>query len=164
MAEIINQIVIHKKLLDKYKRDGLKKLPLEHLKAILGIVKNGTLYIHVLDDFEEVHASIVDGIARLEYELFEEGFEDSTLTYYGSIHTHPEDTFTPSLTDIRDFRKTYNGREIVSREGCIEYSQDIIMGIMEIFNHKGTYQWALQFYDIDMKIIPYRVSENKRKH
>ena len=161
---MIKKIIIHKNILDSFKRKACKAMPHEIIAAILGKIEKDVLHICALDDIE-VEVSVVRTRSKyLKYGQPEEEMEAGTnLKYYGTLHTHPNMTVDPSDDDKKDFLEKFNAEEY-SSDGCSwEYLPDEIMGILSLVKKKKVMQYTLVFYNIDFTQIQVTTAEDKKK-
>ncbi len=160
---MIQRIVVHKSLIDSFKKKAVKAMPHEIIVAVLGKIVKNELHIYATDTLE-VETSIV-GARRmmLQYNQPEEEIEaGTTLKYYGTLHSHPNSTVEPSNVDKADFVEKFNGEESIHAGIEYEYLRDEIMGIMSLRRKKSVVHYSLVFYNIDFEPIELIISENKK--
>ena len=160
----IRRIVIHKSLIDSFKRKALKVMPHEHIVALLGRMVEKDLHICALDNINIVATRSGPLKITLQYDHPEEEIEaGTTLKYFGTLHSHPNKSLDPSNDDKKDFLNTFNNVEYSEGQHEGEYLQDQIMGIMSVIKKKKVHQYGIQFYDIDLQPIDLIISENRPK-
>jgi proteasome lid subunit RPN8/RPN11 len=160
---MIERIVVHKSLVDSFKRKAAKAMPHEIIVAVLGKMANDELHIYAFDHIE-VDSSVV-GARRmmLQYGQPEEEMEAGTnLKYYGTLHSHPNSTTKPSDIDKKDFMEKFNAEEISQEGEVFEYLHDEIMGIMSLNKKTKVIQYGLVFYNIDFEPIEIIIAEDKK--
>ena len=162
---MIKRIVIHKKILESFKRKAVKAMPNEIIVAILGkMEKHDVLHIYALDTLEVVSSEVKTRVKILKYYQPEEEMEaGTTLKYFGTLHTHPDMAIEPSEADKKDFLEKFNAEEINHMGTTWEYLPDEIMGILSFKRGKKVIQYTLAFYNIDFQQIQVTISEDKRK-
>jgi len=161
---MIQRIIIHKTLVDSFKRKALKAFPHEHIVAILGKMVGNDLHVCALDELDEVETFNNSKYCFIQYYQPEEEIEaGTTLKYFGTLHSHPAGTLKPSEEDRHGFFKAYNedSFEFQGHEG--EQLCDQIMGIMRIVKLPKIIQHGLAFYDIDFKSLEILISEDRKK-
>ena len=100
---IITEIVIHKSLLDKFKKDSLKYYPHEHIQAILGKQVGERLDVYTFYDLKVYKRIINKNETSIHYNAPEIEIEDSEYKYFGNIHSHPDGPLECSEWDKEEF-------------------------------------------------------------
>jgi|WetSurMetagenome_2_1015567.scaffolds.fasta_scaffold787663_1 proteasome lid subunit RPN8/RPN11 len=161
---IISKIIIHKNLINKFKRDALFWYPHEHIQAILGKQRGDILYAYCLVNYSNVTRKMKHNLPLIYYALPDiEMVEDTHLTYLGGIHSHPGGPLYYSSIDRSSFlQPSIENTSIVNGYQC-EFLQDKIMGIMQVSKLKHGCQYGIVFYNLLMQQIPYIISEVKNK-
>lgn len=163
---MIKRIIIHKTLIDSFKRKALRAIPKEHIVAILGKLSTDheSLYAYAFDEIEITSQTDTAKHVYLEYYQPEEEIEaGTTLKYYGTLHSHPRGSTAPSEQDKEDFRAHFNNENENFRQYVLEYLPDEIMGIMRVIKKNRVTQYALTFYNIDMTPLELYISESRKK-
>ena len=160
----IRRILIHKSLIDSFKRQALKVMPHEHIVALLGRMVDDDLHICALDSVNIITSTSGPLKITLYYEHPEEEIEAGTnLKYFGTLHSHPNKSLDPSEDDKKDFLNTFNNVEYSEGPHEGEYLPEQIMGIMSVTKKKKVHQYGIQFYNIDFELIDLIISENRPK-
>jgi proteasome lid subunit RPN8/RPN11 len=160
---MIGRLIVHKSLIDSFKRKAVKAMPYEVIVAVLGKMVKNELHIYAFDTIE-VETSISGArVMMLQYGQPEEEMEaGTTLKYYGTLHSHPNSDAVPSEIDKADFVEKFNG-EAFTHDGLEwEYLRDEIMGIMSLSRKKSVIHYSLMFYNIDFEPIELIISETKK--
>jgi len=160
----IQQIIIHKDLVNRFLKKSLEVLPSEYIAGIMGEEKNGLLLIYDLIAIEverTVFHKEEDSI-EIFYYKFSDDAEAENFKYFGSIHSHPACSPIPSELDIETFYKGFNDEadDIDGDEIYDGMPRDIIMGIMQVNKKEKVSQYNLMFYNIDLNPIETLISEN----
>lgn len=161
---MIQRIIVHKSLIDSFKKKAIKAMPHEIIVAVLGKLVNDELHIYAFDEIE-VEDSIV-GSKRmvLKYWQPEEEMEaGTTLKYFGTLHSHPNCTVEPSEIDKKYFIEIFNAEEFLHEGFEWEYLHDEIMGIMSLKSRSKVVQYGLAFYNVDFEPIEVIISETKKE-
>jgi hypothetical protein len=164
--KLIKNIVIHEKLIQQFKKKALKTLPFEHAEAILGLQKDDTLYVYVLDEYKIIGVSKTVNNRTIKttisYLQPEEEIEAGTgLKYFGSIHSHPFHPPIPSKIDEIEFMRT-NVEEIYDlRAEQHEILTEKVMGIMSVKKRRKVNEHSLSFYNEQMESLQIIISTNK---
>lgn len=160
---MIQQVVIHKRLVDAFKRRALAVMPHEHIVAVMGRQQGETLYVHAFDVVDVFNKVSNDKEIAISYYQPEEEIEaGTTLKYFGTLHSHPNRALRPSKTDIKDFLEGHNSDFYPCGTWHGETLRDEIMGIMRVNKNKKVNQWGLVFYNIDLSPLELLIAENKR--
>lgn len=162
-GNMINEIVIHKSLLDKFKKDALKYYPNEHIQAILGKQVNSRLDIYAFYDLTIYKRIINSKETSIHYDALEIEIEDSDYKYFGTIHSHPDGPLECSDWDREEF--IARGDELLPMERGyqLELLPEKVMGIFQINKLENGCQWGIVFYNKHLEKIPVIVSELRRK-
>lgn len=161
---MIKRVIIHKSLIDSFKKEAVKVLPWEYIVALLGKMKGDDLHIYAFDRLEITSWTNGQRKATLEYWQPEEEIEAGTsLKYFGTLHSHPYGTTEPSEDDKVDFRRIYNDGEYEDGKFAGEQLRDEIMGIMRVEKKKRVIQYGIAFYNIDLEPIEVIISETRKK-
>jgi len=160
---MMQRIVVHKSLIDSFKRRAVKAMPYEIIVAVLGKMVKNELHIYAFDTIE-VETSISGArVMTLQYGQPEEEIEaGTTLKYFGTLHSHPNSDAVPSEADKADFVEKFNAEEFSSDGIALEYLRDEIMGIMSLRRKKSVIHYSLVFYNIDFQPIELIISETKK--
>ena len=160
---MIQQVIIHKRLVDEFKRRALAAMPYEHIVAVMGRQQGETLYVHALDVLDVYSNVSNDKEIAISYQQPEEEIEaGTTLKYFGTLHSHPNRALRPSKADIKDFREGPNSDFYSKGTWHGETLRDEIMGIMRVNKNKKVNQWGMVFYNIDLSPVELLIAENKR--
>lgn len=159
---IITEIVIHKSLLDKFKKDSLKYYPHEHIQAILGKQVGERLDVYTFYDLKVYKRIINKNETSIHYNAPEIEIEDSEYKYFGNIHSHPDGPLECSEWDKEEFIN--RGEELfpIEKGVQLELLPEKIMGIFQINKLKNGCQWGIVFYNKRMERIPIIISELKK--
>ena len=162
---MIQRIIIHKSLLEKFKQEAKKFLPWEYIVALLGKQIDDEVYIHAFDKIEIDSWHNSNRKSTIVYWQPEEEIESCHhLKYFGTLHSHPYGSTRPSEDDIKGFREKYNDDEYKDGEHIGEQLQDTLMGIMLVERKKKVYQFGLSFYDIDLNPIEIIITETRKEN
>ena len=156
---MIQRIIIHKSLIDSFKRKAVKMLPKETIVAILGKQVDDELYVYAFDSLNIRRA----WNTRIEYEQPEEEMEaGTTLKYFGTLHSHSNGMLHLSEMDKKSFLECQS--EYFIFEDCEgEQLIDEIMGIMGIARRPKVIQYGIMFYNNALKPIELIISETIKK-
>jgi proteasome lid subunit RPN8/RPN11 len=163
---MIQRIIIHKSLIDSFKKTAIKALPWEYIVAVLGKMICDDLHVYAFDKINMDSWINDTNESTLHYWQPEEEVEaGSGLKYFGTLHSHPNGTTQPSECDIKDFRKKYNHGDYTDEEGFIgEELCDEIMGIMQVAKKKRVIHYGITFYNINLEPIEVIISETRKSN
>lgn len=160
---MIGRIIVHKSLIDSFKRKAVKAMPYEIIVAILGRMVKNELHIYAFDTIEVETSISGPRVMTLQYGQPEEEIEAGTnLKYFGTLHSHPNSDAVPSEADKKDFVEKFNAEEFSANGIALEFLRDEIMGIMSLRRKKSVIHYSLMFYNIDFEPIELIISETKK--
>jgi len=160
----ITEIVIHKSIIDKFKKAALNFYPKEHIQAVLGKQIGNRLNICAFYDMSVSKRINNKEEISISYECPEIELEEgSPYKYFGNIHTHPGGPLKYSNWDAKEFLD----RSINDLADVNKYQHELlsgkIMGIMQLNKVKNGCQYGIIFYNENLEIIPIIISETKEK-
>jgi proteasome lid subunit RPN8/RPN11 len=154
---MIKRIVVHKDVINAFKRRALKKYPNEYGEIILGkLSDNDTLHIYVFDRLNIFSATS----SVLHYGMPEEEVcEGHNLDFFGVIHTHINSLDGPSETDWHFFDYAVNEDHSILNDEEITTLNSYVIGILYLKKLKNVTHWSLYFYNINHEPIEIIYSE-----
>lgn len=122
---MLRQVLIDKSVLNAFKRRALRRYPNELLEIALGKVEGEAVHIYA---FEQIEHTATDRSIEMDDDAHPTQDQDEyEHTILGTVHSHPDDDFRPSLLDKRSakkdgeivygicaIRKSTSGRRLVS--------------------------------------------------
>jgi|ERR1035438_2992397 proteasome lid subunit RPN8/RPN11 len=157
---MIERIIVHKTLIDSFKRKAVKALPNEIIVAVLGKMEKNDLHVYAFDKLEVVKSKHT----FIQYEQPEEELEaGSDLKYFGTLHSHPNGTLHTSEDDRESFFNAHNSDHFMIEDHEGEQLMDEIMGIMGIVRKRKVIHYGIAFYNSEIKPIEVIFSENRKE-
>ena len=96
---MLQRVIVDRRVLDGFKRRSLRRYPSEFIEIILGKIRESDVYLYALEEFE--HTATDRNIETDDDAHPAQDQDDYRHKILGTIHSHPEDDFRPSLLDKR---------------------------------------------------------------
>ena len=144
--EALTEIVVHRKVLDGFKRRALKLYPREFLEQIVGRIVDREVRIYAFRELEH-QATRYEVVIDEDMDPMTEGDDDRRYQILGTIHTHPQATIEPSDLDW----------EAMARDG------ELVMGICAIRKTAKRRFVSFAFYNRDKSLMQLTIGEPNGK-
>lgn len=116
----ITRVVVDKEILNSFKGRAARTYPVEHGEVLWGFIEGKTAYITSIER-AYIEEADTDGLDMDS--MSDPGDKNGDYIQLGSIHSHPDEPYWPSPTDI---------------EGAVEPPNELVMGICGITRVSAT--------------------------